>query len=368
MSDDRKIRVGLLFGGRSAEHEISIRSARSVAAAVDPSRFELHRIGIGRSGRWIYHDEKSFGSLTTEAGRGSESRVLLEPGETALRILQPGGEITALELDVIFPVLHGPFGEDGTLQGLLDVLGIPYVGAGVLGSAVGMDKDVQKRLLREAGLPVVSFEVLTAQEWQGSRQSVRERVGRLDLPWFVKPANLGSSVGIVKVSEESDLDAAIETALRYDTKILVERGIEAREIECSVLGNERPEASVPGEIVPGEEFYSYDDKYSAGSSARLLIPAPLPVEMAASVRTLAVRAFRITECTGMARVDFFVERSSGRIYINELNTIPGFTSISMYPKLWEATGLPYPELVRRLIDLALERHAQRCKLAGAPAP
>jgi D-alanine-D-alanine ligase len=262
--------------------------------------------------------------------------------------------------------LHGTFGEDGTIQGLLDFIGLPYVGAGVIGSAIGMDKDVQKRLLRAAGVPVVDFDVVTRREWDEDRAGARARVARLGGPLFVKPANLGSSVGISRARGEGELDAAMNEAFRYDRKVVVEREVRAREIECSVLGNEDPQASLPGEIVAGEEFYSYEAKYSSKSTARLLIPAPLSERLVEELRSLAVRAYRTIECVGMARVDFFLERDSERLYVNELNTIPGFTSISMYPKLWEASGVSFTQLVTRLIELAIERHAARAALELRP--
>jgi len=272
------------------------------------------------------------------------------------------------KLDVIFPVLHGPYGEDGTVQGLLELADIPYVGAGVLGSAVGMDKDVQKRLLRGAGVPVVPFVVTTRARWSADAVTVSAQACGLGLPLFVKPANLGSSVGITKVKAVDDLAAAVANALDYDNKVLIEKGIDAREIECAVLGNEDAQASVPGEICPKAEFYSYEAKYVDENGATLLIPAPLTEAEATTVRKLAVQVFQLLDCAGMARVDFFLERGTGQWYVNELNSIPGFTTISMYPKLWEASGLPYRELIGRLIDLALERHAQRRGLKKSYTP
>jgi D-alanine-D-alanine ligase len=268
------------------------------------------------------------------------------------------------DLDVVFPLLHGPYGEDGTIQGLLDMLDVAYVGVGVLGAAVCMDKDVCKRLLRDAGIPVVPFEVVTARRWASEPAAVRAAAARLGSPLFVKPASLGSSLGVERVATPAELDAAIARALALDRKILIERGIDGREIECAVLGNDDPQVSVPGEIVPGEAFYSFADKYAADSQARLLIPAPLADEVRDTVRHLARRAFVALECSGMARVDFFLERATEQLYVNELNTIPGFTSISMYPKLWEASGLSGRALVTRLIELGLERHAARRPQVG----
>src|SRR5262249_23599558 len=265
-------------------------------------------------------------------------------------------------LDVAFPVLHGTFGEDGTIQGLLELADIPYVGAGVLGSAVGMDKDVQKRLLQAAGIPVTPFVTVTATRWSSERAGLEAGVADLGLPLFVKPANLGSSVGITKVHAADALAAAVATALEYDDKVLIEKGIAGREIECAVLGNEEPRASVPGEICPHAEFYSYEAKYVDENGAVLHIPAPLTEAETAAVQSLAIRVFQLLEGAGMARVDFFLEHGTGTLYVNEINTIPGFTKISMYAKLWEASGIPYRELISRLIDLALQRHARRSAL------
>jgi D-alanine-D-alanine ligase len=362
-----RLTLGVFFGGRSAEHEISIVSARSVVAAVDRERFDPVLVGIDRQGRWFLHDEATFGRMKEVDGSGLGGEVVLVRHGGVCKLIDPESPRNdGRKLDVVFPVLHGTFGEDGTIQGLLDFIDLPYVGAGVIGSAVGMDKDVQKRLLRAAGVPVVDFEAVTRREWETDRDAARARIERLGSPVFVKPANLGSSVGISRARGAAELDAAMQEAFLYDLKVVVEREVKAREIECSVLGNDDPQASLPGEIVPGEEFYSYDDKYSAKSTARLLIPAPLPEALTASLRSLAVRAYRVTECLGMARVDFFLERDGERLYVNELNTIPGFTSISMYPKMWEATGLSFAALVTRLIELALERHAARAALKLRP--
>jgi D-alanine-D-alanine ligase len=366
MPQGARVRVGLIFGGRSGEHEISIRSAASVAAAIDRDRFEVTMIGIDLEGRWRLYSDESFRLIT----EGSEAPALTEVVPVAaagrgslLDLRQPQHRLPPI--DVVFPILHGPYGEDGTIQGLLELADLPYVGAGVLGSAVGMDKDVQKRLLRDSGLPVVEFEAVTARQGATDPQEVAQRALALDLPVFVKPANLGSSIGISKVADGAALGAAIEEALAYDTKIVIEEGLDAREIECSVLGNEDPRASLPGEIEPGAEFYDFDAKYDADSRARLIIPAPLSPSLVDQVRELAIAAFAATECAGMARVDFLLERSSDELYVNELNTIPGFTSISMYAKLWEATGIPYRELITRLIELALERHAARERIGRA---
>jgi D-alanine-D-alanine ligase len=313
-----KLRVALIYGGRSGEHEISLRSAKSIADALDPLRYEVAHYFISKEGKWRPHP------------------ILPEPGSN------PG-------IDVAFPVLHGTFGEDGTVQGLLELAGIPYVGAGVLGSAAAMDKEVMKRLCRDADLPIV--------EWT-SQPDVSLIEQRFPYPVFVKPANLGSSVGISKAHNRVELDAALGTAALYDRKVIIERAITGREIECSVLGNGNPEASVPCEILPSREFYDYDDKYLL-DKAECKVPADLPQDQIAEIRRLAIAAYQAVECEGMARVDFFVEAATGRIYINEINTIPGFTSISMYPKMWEHSGLPMPRLIDRLIELALERHEAR---------
>lgn len=356
----KTLRVGVIFGGRSGEHPISIRSSRYVVESLDRSRFELVLVGIDRSGAWRLCSEARYRAIDTEVSEDGTTLVVPVPRGGRCGLLDPRSPAApVVELDAVFPVLHGPYGEDGTIQGLLDMLDVPYVGVGVLGAAVCMDKDVCKRLLRDAGIPIVPFEVVTPLRWQREAAAVRSAALRLGLPLFVKPANLGSSLGVSKVTQVDALDAAVEKALGLDSKVLIERGIDGREIECAVLGNDEPQASLPGEIVPGEVFYSYDDKYAADSRSRLLIPAPLEADACEKVRSLAVRAFRVVECRGMARVDFFLERGSGALYLNELNTIPGFTSISMYPKLWEASGLAGRDLVTRLIELGLEHHAAR---------
>lgn len=367
-----KLRVGIIFGGRSGEHEISLRSARSIVDAIDRDRYDVTLIGIDRAGRWHMLDEPGFHQLTNAAlpaldGSGTEVLLPARPGRHDLIV--PGEPAASLgKLDVLFPVVHGTFGEDGTIQGLLELADIPYVGSGVLGSAVGMDKDIQKRLLQAAGIPVVPFLTVKRRQWETDERAVTGAANDLGMPLFVKPANLGSSVGISKVKTLAALRAAVVTALEYDNKIVIEQGVDAREIECAVLGNEAPEASVPGEVCPHSEFYSYEAKYVDDSGATLRIPAPLSPAQAEVVRRLAVQVFLLLDCAGMARVDFFLERGSDTIYVNEINTIPGFTSISMYPKLWEASGLSYRELIHRLIDLALQRHAQRDRLKRTYAP
>jgi D-alanine-D-alanine ligase len=361
-----RLRVGIVFGGRSGEHEISLRSARSIVDAIDRGRYDVTLIGIDRTGRWHVLDEPMFQGLTDAALPaldGSGTEVMLPPTPGGHDLVVRGASTASLDkLDVVFPVLHGTFGEDGTMQGLLELADIPYVGSGVLGSAIGMDKDVQKRLLQGAGIPVVPFVTATPRQWEADERAVMAAAAEIGLPLFVKPANLGSSVGITKVKTLDALAAGVATAFAYDNKIVIEQGINAREIECAVLGNDAPEASLPGEICPHAEFYSYEAKYVDRAGATLRIPAPLTPTQTAAVRDLAVQVFLALDCAGMARVDFFLDRDTDTLYVNELNTIPGFTTISMYPKLWEASGVPYTELIHRLIDLALQRHAQRSRL------
>jgi D-alanine-D-alanine ligase len=360
-----RLRVLLVFGGRSAEHEVSVVSARSVLDALDPDRYEVITVGIDKEGRWHLLPgvpELPGGpsaELPAVAGdAGSEVALPRDPGGPEL--VTGGGERTSF--DVVFPVLHGPLGEDGTIQGLFELLGVPYVGAGVLGSAVGMDKAVQKALFRAAGLPVAPHVVVHERDWEEDPDAVEAHVADLGYPVFAKPAALGSSVGISKVHEPGHLRPAIEQALRYGRKALIERSMEgARELEISVLGNDDPVASVAGEIIPkGHEFYDYEAKYIDEQGAQLVIPADLSPETLDEGQRMAVSAFRAIECAGMARVDFFL-LPSGELVVNEINTIPGFTTISMYPKLWEASGLSYRGLVDRLVRLALERHRMESK-------
>ncbi len=317
-----KLRVAILYGGRSGEHEVALRSAESIIAAMDPAKYDVQRILITPEGRW-------------------QPRAISP---------EPGGNP---DIDVVFPVLHGTFGEDGTVQGLLELADLPYVGAGVLASSVSMDKEVMKRLAVERGLPVVEYLVLRRGQFQPD-----EVCGRLPFPVFVKPANLGSSVGVSKAKTCEELIAALEFAAKFDRKILVERGIQGREFECSVLGNDKPAAAVPCEILPSRDFYDYEDKYLL-NQAETVVPADLTPEQTREVQRLAVECYQAVDCEGMARVDFLMEGSTGKFFINEINTIPGFTSISMYPKMWEASGLPYPKLIDRLIELALERHREK---------
>ena len=346
----KKTRVGVIFGGRSGEHEVSLRSAESVIRALDPAKYEVVPIAITPEGRWL--SSKNAAALLSP---GEAIQQALTDGEPMAISPEPRGDGP---VDVLFPIVHGTYGEDGTIQGLLELAGVPYVGAGVLGSAVGMDKDVMKRLLREAGLPVGDFWVIRAKD---AHEFIREAGDSLPYPVFVKPANLGSSVGISKVRNIGELPAAIAFAAEFDRKIVIEKGIDAREIEISVLGNDDLQASVPGEIIPAREFYDYQAKY-VDDDSRLLIPAPLEANQILQAQDLAIRSFRTLECSGMARVDLFLERPTGRFLVNEINTLPGFTSISMYPKLWEASGLPYSRLIDRLIELAIERHGEKKKL------
>jgi D-alanine-D-alanine ligase len=359
-----KLRVGVLFGGRSAEHEVSLVSAASVLRGLDPKKFDVVPIGITKEGRWVLPRQLPSGNTThTELRRalsdGQAVSLPAEPGAGAVAPRQSEAR-SPLQFDVIFPVLHGTFGEDGTVQGLLELADIAYVGAGVLGSALGMDKEVQKRLFLQAKLPVAKFVSVLRRQWEQERETVLRRARTIRLPVFVKPANLGSSVGISKVERVGELAAAIEHAFEFDRKVLVEQGIAGREMEVSVLGNDEPQASLPGEVIPAREFYDYTAKYLEDST-RFLVPARLKPAQARRFQELAVAAFRALDCAGMARVDFLFERRTGRIYLNEVNTIPGFTAISMYPKLWEASGLPYARLLERLIELALERQQEKLR-------
>jgi len=353
-------RVVVVFGGRSAEHEVSVVSAHSLLSALDPDRCEVLLIGIDKEGRWHLLPElpgRKPGELPAVTGEEGRAVALSRnPGESAL-VAEDG---TRQEIDVVFPALHGPYGEDGTIQGMLELAGIPYVGAGVLASAVGMDKAVQKVLFESVGLPVVPHVVVHEREWEEDREAVEAKAEGLGLPVFVKPATLGSSVGITKVKRLDDLPGAIEEALSYARKALVEKSMEgAREIECAVLGNDDPVASVPGEIIPDGEFYDYRAKY-IDEGTELEVPADLSPAVTDEVQRMAVTAFQAIDAAGMARVDFFY-REPDEIIVNEINTIPGFTHVSMYPKMWEASGLSYPELVDRLIELAIERHEKERK-------
>jgi len=356
----KRMRVGVVYGGRSGEHEVSLRSAASIIGSLDPERYEIVPIAIGKDGRWLTGPdslrvlEAAQRELAPLPDHGSEVTL---PADPTRRGLVPLGRGRAVGLDVVFPVLHGTYGEDGTVQGLLELADVPYVGAGVLASAVGMDKAAMKSIFRDAGIPVCRW--LVTRVGEETADALARRVGtELGFPCFVKPANMGSSVGITKVGTPGALAAAVAEAAAYDPKVVVEEAIAAREFECGVLGNDAPEASVVGELVPSHEFYDYADKY-VDQGARITIPAAIPAETADAMRALALRTFRAIDCSGLARVDFFLENGTGRILVNEINTMPGFTSISMYPKLWEASGVPYATLLDRLIALAFERHAAR---------
>ncbi len=360
MTTQKKLRVGVIFGGRSGEHEVSLASAASVIRALDAEKYEAVPIGITKDGRWLVGGGAQ--KLLADVLKSGE-RVSLPPDPTAASLvpLTPSSGRPSVTVDVMFPVLHGTFGEDGTVQGLLELAGLPYVGAGVLASAVGMDKDVQKRLFAEAGLPIVPFLAVRRSEWERERVKVLRAIKKkFRFPLFVKPATLGSSVGMTRVKAAHELGAAIDTAAEFALKILVEKAVTAREIEVSVLGNDDIRASIPGEILPHREFYDYAAKYLE-QGTRLLIPAPLKKKQVSTFQDYAVRAFRAIDGTGMARCDFFLENRTGKIFVNELNTIPGFTSISMYPKMWEASGLPYPKLIDRLIELAFELHREKAR-------
>ena len=360
MSPQKRLRVGILYGGRSGEHEVSLASAASVIRALDPEKYEAVPIGITKDGRWLVGTGAQ--KMLPEVLKSGE-RVSMPPDPTvgALVPLASGAGSSSVSVDVVFPVLHGTFGEDGTVQGLLELAGLPYVGAGVLGSAVGMDKDVQKRLFEQAGLPVVRFLAFRRSEWEHNRSAILKLIKKkLRFPIFVKPAAAGSSVGMTRVKTAREISAAMDTAAEFGLKIIVERGVNAREIEVSVLGNDDVRASIPGEIVPHREFYDYTAKYLE-EGTRLVIPAKLTKKQVATFQDYAVRSFRAIDGTGMARCDFFLDRRTGKIFVNELNTIPGFTAISMYPKLWEASGVPYPRLIDHLIELAFELHREKAR-------
>ena len=390
----KKLRVGVLFGGRSGEHEVSLLSAASVLNAIDRSKYDVVPIAISKEGRWLTSGESQRllkGEQPAQNPRHlragdpdyTPGAAVLARGDAILVPPEPRGEQhslipfesggvehppahQAIDVDVIFPVLHGTFGEDGTIQGLLELAGIPYVGAGVLGSAAGMDKDIMKRLFAAAGLPIVKHVTVLRSEWEKEPKKAKKQIeAKLKYPVFVKPANLGSSVGISKAHDGKELGPAMELAASYDRKIVIEQGVggkkkKAREIECSVLGNDDPKASVPGEIVPMKEFYDYAAKY-LDEGSELVIPAKLSKSMTKQVRQMAIDAFKAVDCAGLARVDFLLDPSSDKLYLNEINTMPGFTAISMYPKLWAATGVEYPKLIDSLIQLAMERHAEKSR-------
>jgi D-alanine-D-alanine ligase len=363
VSRKNKIRVGVLCGGRSGEHEVSLQSARNIVDAIDKEKYEVVLIGIDKNGQWALFDPSNFLIHPDDPKRirlsHSKDRLLLDPGGDQGVLIDRTRSRTLEPIEVVFPVLHGPLGEDGTVQGLLKVANLPFVGAGVLGSAVGMDKDVTKRLLREAEISTPKFLVFQRSQTKEIRfDSLKNRLG---LPFFVKPANYGSSIGVNKVTDSKRLRDAVSEAFQFDRKIVVEEFIEGREIECSVLGNDRPIASIPGEIVPRKVFYTYEAKYIDEDGAYLKVPADLEAPLVSEIQALAVKAFKALCCEGMARVDFFLRRNN-EILVNEINTIPGFTKISMYPRLWKESGIPYPELIDRLIQLALQRFKEDSKL------
>jgi D-alanine-D-alanine ligase len=362
----RKMRIGVIFGGRSGEHEVSLMSARSARSALDPEKYEVVMIGITKRGRWITGDV----AAALESGQPDTAplaALLPDPESSDLMELeiiesQPAKLSTVASLDVVFPILHGPYGEDGTVQGLLELAGIPYVGAGVVGSAVGMDKAIFKAVMQAHNIPILPWKLILASEWREEPERHLDDVEQsLNYPVFTKPANLGSSVGISKCRDRSELRAGLDEAANYDRRLIIEQGIDARELEVSVLGNDRPIASIVGEIRPRRSFYDYVAKYVSDDS-ELIIPAEIQSDLSEHLREMAVRAFVAIDCAGLARTDFLLDKDDGQLYINELNTIPGFTRISMYPKLWEASGMSYSELLDRLIELAIERSTEKSKL------
>ncbi len=369
-----KIKVGIIFGGKSGEHEVSIVSATSVFRALDKSKYEVTMIGIDKTGRWTLPDPKSLlehQSVPRLLKLNKEQQtVSFLPFEAKNQLLPMTGAANPLQqvqgqsFDVILPILHGTYGEDGTIQGLFELANIPYVGSGVLGSSLGMDKDASKRLFQSAGIPVVPWKTLRKHEYKSSKKTILDQLEKeFSYPYFVKPANMGSSVGVHKVKSREEAQGKLDDAFSYDLKILVEKAVAARELEVSILGNHHPKASIVGEIVPTHEFYSYQAKYLDENGAELKIPAVgLSPQQITQVQELAVRAFLSLECRGLARVDFFLDKNTNELYLNEINTIPGFTSISMYPKLWEASGLPYNQLLDELIRLAIEYHQEKNEL------
>jgi len=362
MNNGKKIRVGILFGGKSAEHEVSLQSAKNIVDAIDKEKFEVSLVGIDKEGKWLVPNASEFllhaedPKLIALNRKGEESVALIPESNGALTNLTEGG-LSSGVIDVVFPILHGPYGEDGTVQGLLKLAGVPFVGSGVLGSAVGMDKDVMKRLLREAGIPVSKFIVLHDEDVADFSAITSE----LGLPLFVKPANLGSSVGVHKVKSEEDFTEALADAFQYDTKVIVEEFAPGRELECAVLGNHDPIASGVGEVVPTHEFYSYEAKYLDENGAALTVPADIPKETEERIKHIAIATFKALGAEGLSRVDVFL-KEDGAIVVNEINTMPGFTKISMYPRLWGVAGISYTELITRLIELALARHKKEQKL------
>lgn len=361
---EKKIRVGLIFGGRSGEHEVSFCSATSIIKAIDKDKYTIVPIGITKEGRWISPQDSELALQTGKIEGESSVFLLNDPSGSALirtdNNQRADKSLTLERIDLIFPILHGPYGEDGTIQGFLELANIPYVGSGVASSSISMDKDFMKTIFQQRGLPILKWVTIKRKEWQKDKEKTLSLIqAKFEYPLFVKPANLGSSVGITKVHKKEELDEAIDLASAYDRKILIEEGLEeAREIECGVLGNDEPLASVVGEVIPAGEFYDYNSKYIDGGT-QLIIPAELPVNVSKKVQEIALHAFKAVDAVGMARVDFFVSKKENKIYLSEINTIPGFTSVSMYPRLWEASGVPYSELIDRLLQLALERHQDK---------
>jgi D-alanine-D-alanine ligase len=360
----KKIKVGLIFGGRSGEHEVSFCSATSIIKAIDKDKYTVVPIGITKEGRWISPQDSELALQSGKIEGKSTVTLLNNPSGTALVRIDNNQRLdkssTLEKLDVIFPVLHGTYGEDGTVQGLLELTDVPYVGAGVAASAISMDKDLMKIIFQQRDLPILKWLTIKRKEWQKDKEKVLSLIqNNFEYPLFVKPTNLGSSVGITKVHKKEELDKAIDLAASYDRKILIEEGLEeVREIECGVLGNDEPQVSVVGEVRPAGEFYDYDSKY-IDKETQLIVPTDLPEEVSGKVQQIALLAFKAVDAAGMARVDFFVSKKENKIYLSEINTIPGFTSVSMYPRLWEASGVSYPELIDRLIQLALERHQDK---------
>jgi D-alanine-D-alanine ligase len=370
----RKIRMGVIFGGRSGEHEVSMRSARSVIEAADDEKYELIPVAITKEGRWLLPAESASMLMLPEPARlklsesvgSGEGDAALPVDPTRLGLLRQGsGRETEARLDVVFPVLHGTYGEDGTIQGLLEMAGVPYVGCGVLASSCGMDKVTMKTLFRQAGLPLCKYMWFLRREWEDSPAEVLGRVSaEVGFPCFVKPANLGSSVGISRATDDETLVRAVNLAARYDRKIIVEEGLDVREIEVAVMGNDAPEASLPGEYVVHDEqakFLDYTEKYSSTGHVEFVVPAPLPKRLSGRIREMAVRAFKAVDGAGLARVDFFLRRDTNKLLLNELNTIPGLTDVSGFPKMWEASGVPFTEVIDRLVELAFERHAEKSR-------
>ncbi len=369
-----KIRIGVIYGGRSGEHEVSVRSARSVIEAVDTEKYEVIPVAITREGRWLSRAESA--SLLPETaqlrlsnyagGDDGSTALVVDPSRGGF-LRQEGEGAGDQRLDVVFPVLHGTYGEDGTIQGLLEMAGIPYVGCGVLASSTGMDKVAMKTLFRHAGLPVCKYEWFLRRDWEAKPSEIRERIEReIGYPCFVKPANLGSSVGVSRADDEGTLVKAVNLAARYDRKIIVEEGLDAREIECAVMGNDEPEASLPGEYVVHDEqakFLDYTEKYSSTGHVEFVVPAPIPKRLTRRIRELGVRAFKAVDGAGFARVDFFLRRDNNKLLVNELNTIPGLTDVSGFPQMWEASGVPFTQVIDRLVELAFERHAEKSRNA-----